>query len=74
MGNDLHPFPHLPKVPWSLGQALVASPATGMMWPEVITTARYGSAGTFINKPQVSEVPNSAIGNHIWLAGALQRV
>lgn len=34
---------------------------------EVITTARYGSAGTFINKPQVSEVPNSAVRDHIWL-------
>lgn len=34
---------------------------------EVITPARYGSAGTFINEPQVSEVPKPAIGNHIWL-------
>lgn len=62
MGNDLHLFPAFPKVLWSLGRALWCCCVA-----EVITTARYGSAGAFINKPQVSEVPNSAIGNHIWL-------
>lgn len=68
MGNDLHLFPHLPKMLWSLGRALVAVlSGRGDAAAEVITTARYGSAGTFINKPQVSEVPNSAVGNHIWL-------
>lgn len=67
VGNDLHLFPHLPKMPWSLGRALSVLSGRGDDVAEVITTARYGSAGTFINKPQVSEVPNSAIGNHIWL-------